>query len=193
VRLASYNARRAKDAVAILKRLGTPCLIHELSYSMINRWIEDGLLLDTLEAEGVGAIVFSPLAQGLLTDKYLDGVPEDGRATVSHFSIERCSRRRMSGARVISMRSPSGAARRSLRWRRRGRSGTSERPRAHRRKPPPERIADSVKALETRAFTADELNGDRPLRSRGRRQSVAAIRRARSIAAIVRCRLRRPT
>ena len=76
VGISSYNSRRTKEAAAILKRLGTPCLIHQPSYSMINRWIEDDGLLDTLEDEGIGAIVFSPLAQGLLTDKYLNGVPE---------------------------------------------------------------------------------------------------------------------
>ena len=80
VGISSYNSRRTKEAAAILKRLGTPCLIHQPSYSMINRWIEDDHLLDTLEAEGVGAIVFSPLAQGLLTDKYLAGVPAGSRA-----------------------------------------------------------------------------------------------------------------
>ena len=83
--ISSYNSVRTKEATAILKRLGTPCLIHQPSYSMINRWIEDDHLLDTLEAEGVGAIVFSPLAQGLLTDKYLAGVPAGSRATENRF------------------------------------------------------------------------------------------------------------
>ena len=90
--------RRTKEAVAILKQLGTPCLIHQPSYSMINRWIEDDRLLDTLEAEGVGAIVFSPLAQGLLTDKYLDGVPTGSRATISHFFNRALLRRKISSA-----------------------------------------------------------------------------------------------
>ena len=85
VGISSYNSIRTKEATAILKRLGTPCLIHQPSYSMINRWIEDDHLLDTLEAEGVGAIVFSPLAQGLLTDKYLAGVPAGSRATENRF------------------------------------------------------------------------------------------------------------
>src|SRR5579862_5138109 len=75
VGISSYNSRRTKEAVESLKQLGTPCLIHQPSYSMINRWIEEDRLLDTLEAAGVGAIVFSPLSQGLLTDKYLNGVP----------------------------------------------------------------------------------------------------------------------
>ena len=73
VGLSSYNAKRTQEAVAILRRLGTPCLIHQPSYSMLNRWIEQDGLLDTLDAEGIGSIVFSPLAQGMLTDKYLKG------------------------------------------------------------------------------------------------------------------------
>lgn len=78
--LSSYNSAQTRDAVAILKELGTPCLIHQPSYSMINRWVEDDGLLDTLEDLGIGSIVFSPLAQGLLTGKYLDGIPQDSRA-----------------------------------------------------------------------------------------------------------------
>jgi L-glyceraldehyde 3-phosphate reductase len=117
VGISSYNARRTKEAAAILKRLGTPCLIHQPSYSMINRWIEDDRLLDTLEAEGVGAIVFSPLAQGLLTDKYLAGVPAAVAPRSAISSIGRCSRRKISSARVTSTPSPSGAVRRLPRWR----------------------------------------------------------------------------
>ncbi|WP_236974046.1 L-glyceraldehyde 3-phosphate reductase [Membranihabitans maritimus] len=78
--ISSYNSDRTRRAVAIMKELGTPCLIHQPSYSMLNRWVEDDGLLDTLEEEGVGSIVFSPLAQGMLTDKYLGGVPETSRA-----------------------------------------------------------------------------------------------------------------
>jgi L-glyceraldehyde 3-phosphate reductase len=78
VGISSYSAQRSEEALAILAELGTPLLIHQPSYSMLNRWIERGLL-DTLERHGVGAIVFSPLAQGLLTDRYLHGVPEDSR------------------------------------------------------------------------------------------------------------------
>ncbi len=73
----SARARRP----AILKSLGTPCLIHQPSYSMINRWVEDDGLLDTLDELGIGSIAFSPLAQGMLTDKYLKGIPEGSRAT----------------------------------------------------------------------------------------------------------------
>jgi L-glyceraldehyde 3-phosphate reductase len=78
VGISSYSPRRTEEAAAILRELGTPLLIHQPSYSMLNRWIEGGLL-DVLGREGVGCIVFSPLAQGMLTDKYLGGIPDDSR------------------------------------------------------------------------------------------------------------------
>ncbi len=78
--ISSYSPERTRDAASILRSLGTPLLIHQPSYSMLNRWIEGGLL-DVLEAEGAGCIAFSPLAQGLLTTKYLDGVPAGSRAS----------------------------------------------------------------------------------------------------------------
>src|SRR6476659_5457809 len=74
--ISSYNAQRTREAAEILARLGTPCVIHQPSYSMLNRWIETDRLLDTLDEQGVGSIVFTPLAQGMLTDKYLDGIPQ---------------------------------------------------------------------------------------------------------------------
>jgi L-glyceraldehyde 3-phosphate reductase len=77
--ISSYSPERTRQAAEILRGLGTPLLIHQPSYSMLNRWIEGGLL-DTLGEEGIGCIVFSPLAQGLLTDRYLGGVPEGSRA-----------------------------------------------------------------------------------------------------------------
>jgi L-glyceraldehyde 3-phosphate reductase len=77
--ISSYSAQRTEEAIAILRELGTPLLIHQPSYSLLNRWIEPDLL-DVLGREGVGAIVFSPLGQGMLTDRYLDGIPEDSRA-----------------------------------------------------------------------------------------------------------------
>jgi L-glyceraldehyde 3-phosphate reductase len=76
--ISSYGPRRTEEAIQMLRELGTPLLIHQPSYSMLNRWIEDGLL-EVLGREGVGTIAFSPLAQGLLTDKYLDGIPDDSR------------------------------------------------------------------------------------------------------------------
>lgn len=80
VGISSYNPEQTRRAVQILKELGTPCLIHQPSYNMLNRWIEDGLL-DVLTEEGIGCIVFSPLAQGQLTDRYLNGIPSDARAS----------------------------------------------------------------------------------------------------------------
>jgi L-glyceraldehyde 3-phosphate reductase len=81
--ISNYSAENIRHAAAILRQLGTPCLIHQPSYSMFNRWIE-GDLLATLDQEGIGCIVFSPLAQGLLTDKYLHGIPADSRAGKAH-------------------------------------------------------------------------------------------------------------
>jgi len=80
VGVSSYSAAKTKEAAAILRRLGTPLLINQPSYSLLNRWIEPDLL-DTLAEEGIGCIGFSPLAQGMLTDRYLDGIPEGSRAS----------------------------------------------------------------------------------------------------------------
>jgi L-glyceraldehyde 3-phosphate reductase len=80
VGISSYSDQRTTEAIAILRSLGTPLLIHQPSYSMLNRWMEEKLL-DVLGEQGVGCIAFSPLAQGLLTDRYLDGVPQDSRAS----------------------------------------------------------------------------------------------------------------
>ena len=79
--ISSYNSERTREAAAILNDLGTPCLIHQPSYSMLNRWVERDGLKDTLKELGIGSIAFSPLAQGMLTDKYLNGIPDDSRAT----------------------------------------------------------------------------------------------------------------
>ena len=79
VGISSYQPEDAKRASKILKELGTPCLIHQPSYSMFNRWVEDGLL-DVLDEQGIGCICFSPLSQGMLTGRYLDGIPDDSRA-----------------------------------------------------------------------------------------------------------------
>jgi L-glyceraldehyde 3-phosphate reductase len=155
--ISSYNSRRTKEATAILKRLGTPCLIHQPSYSMINRWIEDDHLLDTLEAEGVGAIVFSPLAQGLLTDKYLAGVPAGSRATEDRFlkkamlTPENIERTRQLDA--IAKRRGQTLAQMALAWALRDKRVTSALIGAS----SPEQVADSVKALDNLSFGPDEL------------------------------------
>jgi L-glyceraldehyde 3-phosphate reductase len=79
VGISNYRPKEAREAIRILRELGTPCLIHQPNYSMLDRWVEEGLL-ELLEAEGVGSIVFSPLSQGLLTNKYLGGIPDLSRA-----------------------------------------------------------------------------------------------------------------
>ncbi|MFB2530960.1 L-glyceraldehyde 3-phosphate reductase [Paracoccus sp. p4-l81] len=81
VGISSYNAERTRQAAAILRDLGTPCLIHQPSYNLFNRWVESDGLLDTLEDLGIGSIAFTPLAQGLLTDRYLKDVPANSRAS----------------------------------------------------------------------------------------------------------------
>jgi L-glyceraldehyde 3-phosphate reductase len=157
VGISSYNSRRTKEAAAILKRLGTPCLIHQPSYSMVNRWIEKDKLLDTLEEGGIGAIVFSPLAQGLLTDKYLNGVPSDSRAATAHFfkpkflTPENIDHVRHLDA--IAKRRGQSLAQMALAWVLRDKRVTSALIGASR----PEQVADSVKALDKLGFTAEEL------------------------------------
>src|SRR3954447_11522829 len=102
VGISSYSARRTEEAARILRDLGTPLLIHQPSYSLLNRWIE-GELLDVLDAEGVGCIVFSPLAQGMLTDRYLDGIPEGSRAARDDtLSREMLSEENLAHVRVLN-------------------------------------------------------------------------------------------
>ncbi len=101
--ISSYSSERTQQAAAILHDLGTPLLIHQPSYSMINRWIEDDELLDTLEEVGGGCIAFSPLAQGLLTDRYLDGVPADSRvATGGAMSRDMLTESRLERVRALN-------------------------------------------------------------------------------------------
>jgi len=88
VGISSYSPDETREAARILRELGTPCLIHQPKYSMFERWVEDGLL-DTLEKDGMGAIAFSPLAQGMLTNKYIKGIPKDSRAAKSHGFLQK--------------------------------------------------------------------------------------------------------
>ncbi len=101
--ISSYSPQRTAQAAAILREAGTPLLIHQPSYSILNRWIEDGLL-DTLEREGAGCIAFSPLAQGLLTTKYLDGVPDSSRAAQpgSSLSPDQLSEQNLARVRALN-------------------------------------------------------------------------------------------
>ena len=100
--ISSYSSERTREAAAILHDLGTPLLIHQPSYSMLNRWIEDDALLDTLTDVGAGCIAFSPLAQGLLTNRYLDGVPADSRvATGGAMSADMLTEDRLARVRAL--------------------------------------------------------------------------------------------
>jgi L-glyceraldehyde 3-phosphate reductase len=100
--ISSYSAERTVEAALILRRLGTPLLIHQPSYSMLNRWIEGGLL-DVLEHEGIGCIAFSPLAQGVLTGKYLGGVPSGSRASLdASLSSDQISERTLVHVRALA-------------------------------------------------------------------------------------------
>jgi L-glyceraldehyde 3-phosphate reductase len=157
VGISSYNARRTREAAAILKRLGTPCLIHQPSYSLVNRWIETDGLLDALADEGIGAIVFSPLAQGLLTDKYLNGIPADSRAAEAHFfKPDFLTPETLTHVRAlngIAKRRGQTLAQMALAWALRDKRVTSALIGASR----PEQVIDSVKALEKREFSPEEL------------------------------------
>jgi L-glyceraldehyde 3-phosphate reductase len=100
--ISSYGPEKTAEAARILRQLGTPLLIHQPSYSLINRWIEQGLL-EVLQREGVGAIVFSPLAQGLLTDRYTSGVPEDSRVRAgNYFSSELITEENLARVRALT-------------------------------------------------------------------------------------------
>jgi len=100
--ISSYSAERTLDAIALLRQMGTPLLIHQPSYSMLNRWVEGGLL-DVLGREGIGCIAFSPLAQGVLTGKYLGGMPAGSRATLNgSLSADQISERTLAHVRALA-------------------------------------------------------------------------------------------
>ena len=155
--ISSYNSERTRQAAKILRDLGTPCLIHQPSYSMINRWIERDGLLDTLDDEGIGSIVFSPLAQGMLTNKYLDSIPEDSRAAKgkslrkSFLSADNLERIRALNA--IAERRGQSLAQMAIAWVLRDGRVTTALIGASR----PEQVTNSVAALENREFTDAEL------------------------------------
>jgi L-glyceraldehyde 3-phosphate reductase len=157
VGISSYNSKRTREAMAILKELGTPCLIHQPSYSMINRWVEDDGLIDTLEELGIGSIVFSPLAQGMLTTKYLRGIPEDSRAaqgkSLKPDFINDETLARIRGLNEIAAKRGQTLAQMALAWVLRGGRVTSALIGASR----PEQIEDCVKALENPDFSEEEL------------------------------------
>ncbi|MGC3874912.1 L-glyceraldehyde 3-phosphate reductase [Halomonas sp. GXIMD04776] len=157
VGISSYNSQRTREAVDILRSLGTPCLIHQPSYSMINRWIEEDGLLDTLDELGMGSIVFSPLAQGLLTDKYLQGVPGDSRAarskTLKDSHLSQDNLERVRALNDIAQRRGQTLAQMAIAWVLRQGRVTSALVGASR----PQQLLDSVAALDHPGFSDEEL------------------------------------
>ena len=157
VGVSNYRPEEAAKAFKILKDLGTPCLIHQPKYSMFERWVEGGLL-DLLEQEGVGCIPFSPLAQGLLTDKYLHGIPEDSRVATSgkflnesHITPEKLTK--ISKLNNIAQQRGQKLAQMALAWLLRDKRVTSVLIGSSK----PEQIIDSIKALENTSFSDEEL------------------------------------
>ncbi|MDW2877800.1 MULTISPECIES: L-glyceraldehyde 3-phosphate reductase [Bacillaceae] len=158
VGISSYSAEQTEEAVKILNRLGTPLVIHQPSYSMLNRWIEDGLQ-DVLDKNGAGSIAFCPLAQGLLTNKYIDGIPADSRAAsktgalqgdqVTEQTIEKVRK-----LHELASERGQSLAQMSLAWVLRGGRVTSALIGASR----VSQIEENVAALDNLEFTAEELN-----------------------------------
>jgi L-glyceraldehyde 3-phosphate reductase len=157
--ISNYKVPEAKQAIAILRRLGTPCLIHQPSYSMLNRWVEDGLL-ELLEAEGVGSIAFSPLGRGLLTDRYLEGIPADSRAAgpstfLTPEDITDQARRKIGRLNEIAAGRGQSLAQMALAWVLRGGRVSSAVIGASK----PGQIDDCVGALKRPDFSPEELSG----------------------------------
>ena len=157
VGLSNYPAETARQAIAILRDLGTPCLIHQPKYSMFERWVEGGLL-DVLQEEGVGSIAFSPLAGGLLTDRYLHGIPEDSRAAHSQFlkpeAITEQKLEKIKQLNEMALARGQKLSQMALAWVLRGDRVTSVLIGASRIS----QIEDAVGMLENRHFSAEELS-----------------------------------
>jgi L-glyceraldehyde 3-phosphate reductase len=156
VGISSYPPAKTREAAAILRRLGTPLLIHQPSYSMLNRWIEQDLL-DVLEQEGVGCIGFSPLAQGMLTDRYLSGVPADSRArqntSLSPEWLNEENLGKIAALNDIAARRGQSLAQMALAWTLRDPRMTSTLIGAS----SVAQLEDNIAALGNLGFTADEL------------------------------------
>jgi len=157
VGISNYSADQTAEAVKILNALGTPLVIHQPNYSMFNRWIEDGLQ-DVLQENGVGSIVFCPLAQGLLTNKYISGIPDDSRAakTSSFLSKEQVTEEvvnRVKKLNEIAVERGQNLAQMALAWVLRGGKVTSALIGASR----VSQIEENVAALNNLSFTEEEL------------------------------------
>ena len=157
VGISSYNSRRTKEASALLKEFGHRCLIHQPSYSMLNRWVEADGLLATLEAEGIGCIAFSPLAQGMLTNKYLDGAPADSRVKAnSSLKSDFLSEQNLASIRALNALAQERGqtlAQMAIAWVLRNPQVTSALIGASK----PSQIEDCVGALKNTAFSPEEL------------------------------------
>lgn len=157
VGLSNYKPEEFREAVKMLRDLGTPCLIHQPSYSIFNRWIEDGLL-DALDETGIGSIVFSPLAQGMLTNKYLREIPTDSRAAKSSIFLQedqvRDNLARIEGLHRIAEERGQSLAQMAIAWVLRRKTVTSALIGASR----PEQIIDILGCLDAAPFTEAELN-----------------------------------
>ncbi len=157
VGISSYNSQRTREALAILKDLGTPCLIHQPSYNLLNRWVERDGLLDTLDELNVGSIAFTPLAQGILTSKYLNGIPEDSRATQGKSLLDgMINERSLTSVRALNDIAASrgqSLAQMALAWVLRGDRITTALIGASR----PEQIVDCVGAVQNLEFSEAEL------------------------------------
>ncbi|PSR56587.1 L-glyceraldehyde 3-phosphate reductase [Adhaeribacter arboris] len=156
--ISNYRPEEAAQAMAILKKLGTPCLIHQPKYSMFERWVEDGLL-DLLEQEGVGCIPFSPLAQGLLTNKYLGGIPADSRAAKETGALqeEQITQDKLSQIKrlnALAEQRGQTLAQMALAWLLKDSRITSVLIGASK----PEQLLDSLKCLDSPEFSGEELN-----------------------------------
>ena len=157
VGISSYNSQRSREAIAILKDLGTPCLIHQPSYNMFNRWVETNGLKDTLTELGVGSIAFTPLAQGMLTDKYVKGIPEGSRATQGKSLDQRMLSERaignIRGLNGIASARGQTLAQMAIAWVLRNGGITSALIGASR----PEQVIDCAGAVGNLDFTTEEL------------------------------------
>ena len=160
VGISSYQPAEAAKAFEILKQLGTPCLIHQPKYSMFERWVEDGLL-DVLEANGVGCIPFSPLAQGVLTNKYLKGIPEDSRAAshrgngaIEEGQISESTINKVRQLNEIALSRGQELAQMALSWILKDKRITSVLIGASK----PAQVTNSIRCLENINFTNEELN-----------------------------------
>ena len=155
--ISSYNSKRTREALAILADLGTPCLIHQPSYNLLNRWVEHDGLLDTLDDLGVGSIAFTPLAQGILTSKYLNGIPEGSRATQGKSLLDgMINERSLASVRALNELAQSrgqSLAQMALAWVLRGGRVTTALIGASR----PEQIVDCAGAIRNLDFSEAEL------------------------------------